>query len=132
MSQENVEIVRRVYERWNNGDLAGWKEMHAPDVVVVPPEGWPEGDTSTNRDAWFDQAMRLRDSWDAQRLEVDEIRDLGDRLLSFLRWVTRGKDSGIELETPMASVTTVEGGKIVEQSYFLDQQSALKAVGLSE
>ena len=33
MSQENVEVVRRVYELWNRGDLDAAVEMLDPHVV---------------------------------------------------------------------------------------------------
>jgi ketosteroid isomerase-like protein len=39
MSEENVEIVRAVYERWGEGDFRASLEMFDPQVVlVVRPE----------------------------------------------------------------------------------------------
>ena len=53
-------------------------------------------------------------------------------MLSVFRWVTRGKGSGIELETPMACVSTVRDGRIARQEFFLTREEALVALGLDE
>lgn len=132
MSQENVEFVRQSFEVWNKGAYAEWKSMHHPSVIVVPPEDWPESQTSENRDAWFSQAMRLTDSWEEQRVEVEDLHDLGDHVLAMVRWVTRGKGSHIDLETPMAAVITISEGQIVRADYFLEREQALEAIGLRE
>ena len=40
MSQENVEIVRALFEAWNAGDMEAFRELHDPHVVVRTVEGW--------------------------------------------------------------------------------------------
>jgi ketosteroid isomerase-like protein len=42
MSQENVETVRAVFEVWNAEDMRTLHELYDPEVIVRPPEGWPE------------------------------------------------------------------------------------------
>ena len=42
MSQENVEIVRAVYEAWNAGDMEAARERYDADAIMRMPEGWPE------------------------------------------------------------------------------------------
>ena len=38
MSQENVEVVRRMFERWNAGDGAGWlRSLHADAEWISEP-----------------------------------------------------------------------------------------------
>ncbi len=131
MSEENVEIVRRGLQAWNRDDLS-MKTTH-PDIVVIPPEGWPEGSELRGRDAWKRQAQRLRDSWEDARIEVDELRAAGaDRVFARFRYVTRGKDSGIPFETPMAAVYTVTESKVVRAEFFWEPAGALEAAGLSE
>jgi ketosteroid isomerase-like protein len=34
MSQENVEVVRRSFDAWNDGDIEAIRGCHAEDVVV--------------------------------------------------------------------------------------------------
>jgi ketosteroid isomerase-like protein len=132
MSQETVEIVRRQFELWNRDDLTAWGLTHHPDVTVVPPAGWPEGEQPGSREEWLAQAALLRDSWTEQRIEVRRIADAGDRVLVLFTWVTKGKGSHIALETDMGCVATVHDGLIRHLVYFSDHAQALEAVGLSE
>jgi ketosteroid isomerase-like protein len=132
MSQENVEVFRRVLDAWNRGALGEWKPMYHPDVVAVPPEGWPEGEQTEGFDAWLRQARRLTDSWDEQRIDVEELREADDRVLAVFRWIVRGKDSHIGLDTRMAAVVTVRRGKIARLEFFPDREQALEALGLPD
>jgi ketosteroid isomerase-like protein len=133
MSQENVEIVRRQFELWSQGNLDEWARHWDPDVIVVGPEGWPEGDTYRSLDAWRRQAERLRDSWEEARAEVDEIRPVGDdRVVTRFRYVTRGRDPGMSFDTAMAAAFFLRDGKIIRAQYYWDIAEALEAAGLSE
>jgi ketosteroid isomerase-like protein len=133
LSQENVEIVRRQFELWSEGNLDAWAQHWDRDVVVMAPEGWPEGDENQGLDAWRRQAERLRDSWEEARVEVDDIRPVGkDRVVTRIRYVTRGKDPGMSFDTPMAASFVVRGRKITRAQYFWDFAEALEAVGLKE
>jgi ketosteroid isomerase-like protein len=133
MSQENVETVRRQFELWSQGDLDGWAQHWDPDVIVLAPEGWPEGDTNRGLDEWRGQAERLRSSWEKARVDVDEIRPVGDdRVVTQIRYVTSGKDPGISFDTTMAAAFFLRHGRIVRAQYCWDMAEALEAVGLSE
>ncbi len=128
-TSRDVDVLRRAFDAWNEGAFEEWKAMHHEDVVVIPPPGWPEGEPAPNRDAWFTQAMRLTDSWEEQQIEIDELREVGaGRVLAAFRWVTRGKGSGIELATPLASISTVRDGRIARQEYFSTREAALEAL----
>jgi ketosteroid isomerase-like protein len=132
MPQQNVEVVRRAFDAWNAGDLAQWGEMHHPEVVVVPPDGWPEGEPPRSREEWLAQAGRLIDSWAEQRVDVVGIHDVGERVVGLFEWVTRGKGSHIGLVTEMALIATVRDGLITRAVYYVSHAEALEAVGLSE
>jgi len=132
MSQENVELVRRSFDAWNVGDLAGWISMHHPEVEVVPPEGWPEAERPRSREEWLAQARRILDSWAAQRVEAKQIVDTAERVVVLFEWVTRGKGSQIDLMTEMGLIATVRDGLITRAAYYNDPADALEAVGLSE
>ena len=42
MSRENVEIVRAGFEAWNAGDADAIRAALDRDVILRPPEDWPE------------------------------------------------------------------------------------------
>lgn len=76
MAPGHLDFIRETYAAWNAGTFEEWKAMHREDVVVVPPQGFPDGKPTDDRDAWSSQAMRLRDSWEDQRIELDELLEL--------------------------------------------------------
>ena len=49
MSQENVEIVRAVFETWNAGDMDALRALLDPDVIMRPLEDWPDAETLVGR-----------------------------------------------------------------------------------
>jgi ketosteroid isomerase-like protein len=133
MSQENVEIVLRQFELWSRGDLDAWADCYDHGVVVKAPEGWPEGEVSRGLDAWRLQAERLRDTWDEARVEVDEIRAVGDdRVVTRIRYVTAGKDPGIAFDTSMASAFFLRDGRIIRCEYYWDFEDALEAASRAD
>jgi ketosteroid isomerase-like protein len=132
MSQENVEIVLGQWDAWNDGDLDAWTQAWDSEVVVVAPKGWPEGAESRGLDAWRRQAERLRSTWAEARVEVDEIREVEDRVLARIRYVTLGTDTGIPFETPMGVVFILSDGKITRGYFAWTMAEALEAAGLSE
>jgi ketosteroid isomerase-like protein len=125
--REHIEIVQRTADQWNR---RAWSELAAalsPDVTVVPPEGWPEGDTVRGFEGWKRQIETLKDSWEEEHVEVVEITPFGDRLLVEYLWTTRGMGSGIPFETPMWCLYAFRGGKVESMRYFMEEARALEA-----
>ena len=127
---EPSEVVLRSFDAWNAGDLGGWLSLHHPDVVVIPPDGWPESEEPRSREAWRVQAQRLIDSWAEQRIELTRVQAAGERVLVLFEWITRGKGSSIELVSRMALVATVRDGLISRAEYYVDHDEALEAAGV--
>jgi ketosteroid isomerase-like protein len=132
MSQANVEVLRRAFEAWNRNDWEALMACYAPDVIVVPPAEWPEAETGTSREALRHQFEQAKAAWEEEWVEVDEIRDLGNRILALYRWIGRGRSSHVEVEHPIATLHTLRGGRIVRLEYYLDPSKALEAARLDE
>ena len=130
MSQENVEVLRRAFEAWNRNDWQSLMDCYDRDVITVPPAEWPEAVTGTNRETLRHQFEEAKAPWEKERIEVDEIRDLGDRALALYRWIASGSGSHLEVEHFIATLHTFSGGRIVRLEYFLDRTRALEAAGL--
>jgi ketosteroid isomerase-like protein len=132
MSQENLEVIRRSVELWNHEDWAALGEVIDPYVVVVPPEGWPDGEVLTSLQAWIEQSRRLKEPWTTSRMVSDEGREIGDSVVIRLSWKTTGSGSGIGVATEFWGVYTLLAGKIIRMAFYFDRSRALEAVGLSE
>jgi hypothetical protein len=127
MSQENVEVVRRVHDAFNARDMEAYVAAHHPNVEVVvlrsQIEGPFRGHGGLRRMATeaFEADMELR---------VDEVRDCGDRvlLLGHQHAIVRG----VPFDHILAEVYELEAGKVRRMQAFATVAEALEAVGLRE
>jgi ketosteroid isomerase-like protein len=133
MPRENVEAVRRSFEAWNENDWATLEALYHPDAVAIAPDGWPETGPLTGFEEVRAMFARTKEPWEEEHVEIDSLRQLGaNKVFARIRWVTKGRGSGIAFETPMTELLTVRGGRIARVEFYLDQAAALEAAGLSE
>ena len=65
-------------------------------------------------------------------LELEEIIDVGDEIITVALCRTRGSRSGVAVSQRNATVATIRDGLIQREAIYLDRAAALEAVGLSE
>ena len=134
MSQENVEIARRLLALQSQRDEAVWDEL-PPEFVFDFSRRLIDPVVLRGRDenrAWLE---RERQMWERGHLgyEPKELIDAGDKVLALVRVSGRGKASGVEVEAYTWNVVTFRDGMPVEATYFGDDRAAaLEAAGLSE
>jgi ketosteroid isomerase-like protein len=130
MSQENVEVLRNQNDAYRRGDWDAMAAVVDPHVFVRTDPRWPE-QFIYGREAWL---TFLRGMWESigPDAHVEEIVDLGDRVLARLRYGIRGHESGVAGQQPVSEIATIRDGRVIFIEYFLDHEQALKAVGLSE
>jgi ketosteroid isomerase-like protein len=68
-------------------------------------------------------------AWDEWREEIEEMRDLGGRVLVLSVQRGRGKGSGVEVEAHYAMLYDIDGGKITRLAMYMDRADALEAAG---
>jgi ketosteroid isomerase-like protein len=106
MSEENVEAYKRAVEAANRRDLEALLEELDPEVewysAVVGMGSEVYRRAEGIREMFRDADETIPDAF----LEVSEIRDLGDRLLSFGRLRARGMESGAQTEAPFTNWST--------------------------
>jgi ketosteroid isomerase-like protein len=135
MSQENVEVVIGQFEGVNRRDFETVMDAYADDVVLRS-HGWLRnigaiavvGKKAVGE--WFGDWFRSFDR--NYRFEVDEARDLGDRVLIVATHDGRGRVSGAPATDQMGYLYTVRNGKVSLVEIWTDQAHALEAAGLSE
>jgi ketosteroid isomerase-like protein len=132
MSQENVELVRALFEAWNAGDVDAYRALYHPDAVLRMAADWPEPGPYFGREAIMREFAQLRETWDGRdRAEpIGDFIDVGDRVLGRHTWGGAGK--GPEAAVELTAVWTVRNGSIIAADYFRDYAEALEAVGLPE
>jgi ketosteroid isomerase-like protein len=136
MSRENVEIVRRLFERYSASDVEGWIGLWSSDAeftafAFAAIEGQPRvyrGHTGLRR---F-QADTL-EAFAEVRIDPSEFRDAGDVVVALGKLRVKGAASGgAAPAASMGWLFEVRAGVIVRGRDFLDQAKALEAAGLRE
>lgn len=129
MTDSNVEIVRRLFERFSQGSLESALELLSEDfVVVVPPSMSAEPDVYEGHAgarryfAAFDGLM------EDVRFEPIELIEVGDAVIVRLRLAGRGVASGIEVEQFAAAIHRVVDGKVTRIEPYPDLEAAQAAL----
>jgi len=127
-SEENVEIVRRVYEGWARGDFSEG-EVFDPDIEFDMVD-WPEGRSARSLDEMRRAWQSVLTAWEDFRSEPQEFIAGGDVVVVLNRISGRGKGSGLEVSADTASVWRLDGGKVVGLALYWDVNKALEVTGL--
>jgi ketosteroid isomerase-like protein len=133
MSQENVEIIRRIYkEGLIDRDPATVLEFATPDIEYVnPPEAVEPG--IRRGPAEVAQAMSgFSEFFDSSRHELHELFDCGDTVVAAVTFFTRGRGSDREVIHDEAHTWTLRDGRIARFEWGRDLRAALEAAGLRE
>jgi ketosteroid isomerase-like protein len=127
--------VRLGFEAANRRDFEAVVAFYHPDIEVTePPEVEKLGldPVSRGRAARVHVQQRWHEEWGELRFELDELLDLGDRLVVTARMKGRGASSGAPVDSDFASVFTLSPGGVIREQMFLDRKRAFEAVGLRE
>jgi ketosteroid isomerase-like protein len=125
MSQENVEIVRRVYEGWSRGDFSE-TELFDPEIEFEMVD-WPHPAKSRGIDAMAETWLATLAAWKDFRAVPDEVIDHGDNVLVLNSISGRGRGSGADVTALTATVWSVEGGRVVRLALYWDTERAREA-----
>jgi ketosteroid isomerase-like protein len=126
MSEENVEVVRRIYEAWLQGRSS--RDWIDSDVEYVNPPDAVEGGTRRGRKAF----AGIRDAYDDVRIEPEQFIDAGGDVIVIARVRGKGRGSGVDIDWRQGYVWTIRNGKAVRFRWFNKPEQALEAAGMSD
>ncbi len=134
MSQENVELVRRVYDLWNQGDIDAAMEMFDPEVVWHGYTHLPESGRRDGVDAVRAWVTDFAGAWGEIQVSVERLAEVGDdSVLALARMSGRGRDSGVAVTSGLdGHLWTIRAGRVAVVRMYQGSRAALEAVGLSE
>ena len=78
---------------------------------------------------WFADLVENFDAW---HIHLEDVRDLGDRVLALGTIRATGAESGVETELPLAILARLREGLVIDFVDYGDRAQALEAAGLSE
>jgi ketosteroid isomerase-like protein len=132
MSEENVEIVRRLYDALNRGDREGAIELLDPGIRYDLSERVFNPAVYDGHDGIRRFTEEIDEVWDAFRVEPLDFIDVGNKVVVSHLVRARGKGSGVDVELPSTSVCTLRDQKVTAVRMYREHSRALKAAGLSE
>ena len=131
MSQENVDSIRRAYERWNRRDF-GWATLAAPGFEYEAGGAVGASGSFRGLEGFMRFLEQFWEEFDEAHVEPQELIDAGDSVLAATSFRGRGKQSGVEVNMEVFQLWTFRDGKVIRGQGFFDREEALDAAGLSE
>ena len=132
MSQETVEVAKAFYDAYNARNSEALERLLHPEaeITTVSARGGLGGDWSraTTRQ-YFEQ---LDEAWVGLRIEIEDYRQLGERVVALGVVRAAGMSSQVEVATDFAAVLVVRDSQIVLVDSYGNWKDALEAAGLRE
>jgi uncharacterized protein len=125
MSEENIELVRQIHQRWDRGESI--RELVAKDLEYVNPTYAVEPGTRIGRDAFGS----VTETYPNFLFQPQRFIDVGDDVVVLGRYTASGGASGVELQGDHGYVWTVKDGVAVRFKWFQSHAEALDAVGIA-
>lgn len=129
VSRENLEIVQRGFEAFNERGVEGILPFIHPEFeATTPPNLASEPDTYRGHDGirrWFDSFDEVMDQirWDA-----NDFQQVGDRVVVEFTLRARGKTTGLDFGQDAVMVWSLRDGRAIRVELFESMDEALRAV----
>jgi uncharacterized protein len=131
MSKDNVELVRKLVDVYNERSFDENLDLIEPDIVWDLSRGeLPDGSTYTGRLELSGFVETWEQGFESEHVEIQEIVDAGERVVAMVRHSGRGKLSQVEVEQHFAMVWTLRNGRAKRMDLYPTFDEALEAVGL--
>jgi ketosteroid isomerase-like protein len=132
MSQENVNVVRGMYEAFGRGDIPSviaaldsqveWWEaenfIYADNNPYVGPQAVLEG-----------VFMRIGSEWDGFAVSPEEVLDAGGTVIGHGYYSGTYKQTGTQVRAQFAHFFRFRGGKVVKFQQYTDTAQFRQAIG---
>ena len=130
MSQETVDLIRRGFAAFEQGDLSKMLDLLADDVVTYRAD--PDGATYHGKEGFLEATADWTEGFSDWSLVPEEFIDAGDIVLARVRQLARGASSRISVEGEFWFVFEVRGPTVSKLSFYSSREAALEAAGLRE
>lgn len=132
MSEQNVELIRGLYDAFAAGDVPKVLGCMSPDISWIEAENFPyaDGNPYIGPEAVLNGVFaRCIDEWDGFGVAVDEILDAGDTVVVTGRYVGTFKTTGRPQNTQIVHIWRVAEGKAVGFQQHADTLQVARVTG---
>ena len=133
MSQQNVEIVRAMIDRFNRDGFLP-EELFDPDVDLFNVRESPLPGSYHGYEGLRQWREEVFDVVEEARFEIDNLQDVdeADLVIYGIRLLGRARHTRIEIDIAWTNVNWIRAGRIYRSKSFTNHEEALEAAGLSE
>jgi ketosteroid isomerase-like protein len=133
MSEENIELLHRAFDAFNRRDLVEFLALCEGDIefisILMQVEGGAPYRGHGGVRTWWE---RLLGAFSDLKVEVDEVRDLGDLTIARVRARGHGVESDAPMQQTLWQAARWRTGRVVWWRFVGSEAEALEAAGLSE
>jgi ketosteroid isomerase-like protein len=132
MSEQNVNIVRGMYEGFGRGDINGVLAVLDPQVEWLEAENfiYDDGNPYIGPQAVLEGVfMRIGAEWDGFKVSPKEILDAGETIISHGYYSGTYKKNGKSVRAQFAHLFTIVDGKVAKFQQYTDTAQFLQVVG---
>jgi ketosteroid isomerase-like protein len=121
MSEQSVEVVKRAYAAFAEGDVPAVLGIFADDIEWHEAEGMPYGGVYRGGEAVAQNVFGpISQDVDGFALTPEEYMAAGDTVAVVVNYTGTGKATGKPLDLPVVHVWDIQGGRAVRFRQFAD------------
>ena len=131
MSQQNVEVIRGMYDAFAAGDVPSVVDAMDPQIEWREAENFPYADRSPYRRFWTVVSgvfARLGAEWEYWTLAIEELLDAGDTVIALGRYRAKHKETGKAIDAQFVHVWRLRNGKAADFQQYADTAQVSAAV----
>jgi ketosteroid isomerase-like protein len=132
MSEENVEAVRAIHERFSEGDFRASVDLLDRHIVFVGMPDAPDAEALLGPEAVAKAMRGYFETWANFTLKAEEFIPVGESVLVKVRHQGVARISGVPTDAHYFQLWTFRGHKVIRIETFSERAPALEAAGLSE
>jgi ketosteroid isomerase-like protein len=126
-----MRVVRCTFDYFNRTGSLPPSVFHRGAVTNQAAEVLGTVGTFHGHEGWVDLMAEVHEAFDAVRLEPERlVAAPPDKIVVFVRLSARGRASGLRVDTPIAIVVTIRGGRAGRLDIYREPADAVAAVGL--
>jgi len=132
MSQERVELARKMIEWFNAWDAEAAQAHSTDDVEIVPLRAAMEGTSYRGPEAFAAFVADSEEAWEEIHFDAETLRETDDQVVAIGEVHARARVTQAEVKARVAILWEFRGNQLSRLRTYTDVDEALQAAGLSE
>jgi ketosteroid isomerase-like protein len=134
VTDENMQFLREVYDRWGQGDFSVGMERYDPHVQLIFAPGFPLEHTGvfTGEAGVREYMGDFLGAWKQVSIGAEGFVVEGDSVAVAVRQRAEGRESGATVDLRFFQVWTFRGSHVIRIDNFRERAEALEAIGAAD